>query len=64
MSLFASFSGFKCPNCGLMVMASGIYFDKKEPRLDVTKCKYCQTELQVSKDPVTGKTKAERVKRN
>jgi len=45
-------------------MVSGIYYDKNEPVLGVTTCEYCQAELQVSKDPATGKTRAERVKKN
>jgi hypothetical protein len=45
-------------------MVSGIYFDNKEPQLGVTKCEHCKTEFQVSKDPVTGETRAERVKKN
>jgi len=46
-----------------MIMASSI-MRKGEPELTVTKCEWCQTELQVSKDPATGKTRAERVKKN
>ncbi len=64
MSLFASFIGLPCPICHGMIMVSGIYYDKTEPEPGVTTCEYCKTELQVSKDPVTGKMFAERVKRN
>jgi formate dehydrogenase maturation protein FdhE len=64
MALFASFTGVPCPICRGMIVASGIYFDKSEPELGVTKCEYCETELQVSKDPLTGETRVERVKRN
>jgi transcription elongation factor Elf1 len=63
MSIFASFHGFKCPECGYMIVASSI-MRKGEPELAVTKCEYCQAELQVSKDPATGKMRAERVKKN
>jgi predicted RNA-binding Zn-ribbon protein involved in translation (DUF1610 family) len=64
MALFASFTGIKCPNCGMMVMAYGKYEDLDEPRLDVTKCQGCGAELQIRTDPKTGKTRAERVKKN
>lgn len=64
MALFASFTGVKCPMCGRMIVASGIYHDKHEPELDVTKCGWCQTEIQVSKDPLTGEIRAGKVKRN
>jgi hypothetical protein len=64
MSLFASFTGLPCPKCGAFIMVSGVYFDKKEPELGITTCEYCFAELQVSNDLVTGKTRAERVKRN
>ena len=64
MSLFASFTGLPCPECGLPIMVSGIYHDKDEPELGVTKCEHCKVEFQVSKDQVTGKMRAERVKRN
>jgi transcription elongation factor Elf1 len=64
MGLFASFTGLPCPECGALIMVSGIYFDNKEPQLGVTKCEHCKTEFQVSKDPVTGETRAERVKKN
>ncbi|MCJ7746924.1 MAG: phage terminase large subunit family protein [Desulfobacterales bacterium] len=64
MSLFASFTGLPCPECGLPIMVSGIYYDSNEPQLGVTKCEHCKTELQVSKDPLTGKIKPERVKKN
>jgi len=64
MGLFASFTGVPCPECGLPIMASGIYYDKDEPQLSVTTCEYCQAELQVSKDLATGKLKAERVKKS
>lgn len=64
MALFASFTGLPCPGCGLMVMASGIYHDVNEPRLDVTKCAGCGAELQVSTDPKTGEMRVEGVKKN
>jgi len=64
MGLFASFTGLSCPERGLLSMVSGIYFDMKEPQLGVTKCEHCKVEFQVSKDQVTGKIRAERVKRN
>jgi hypothetical protein len=64
MALFASFTCLKCPECGLMVVASGTYYDVTEPRLDVTKCKGCGAELQIRTDPETGETRVERVKRN
>jgi hypothetical protein len=64
MSLFASFTGLPCPECGLPIMVSGIYYDKGEPELGVTACEYCKSELQVSKDPATGEIRTERVKRN
>jgi len=64
MGLFASFTGLPCPECGLPIMVFGIYYDKNEPELGVTTCEYCQAELQVSKDPATGETRAERVKKN
>ena len=64
MSLFASFSGLPCPECGLPMMVSRIYHDKDEPMLGVTTCDYCLANLQVTKDPASGKMRAERVKRN
>lgn len=64
MSLFASFSGLPCPECGLPIMVSGLYCDKDEPVPGVTTCGYCQAELQVSKDPASGEIRAERVKKN
>jgi len=64
MALFASFTGLPCPECGLPIMVSGIYYDKDEPVLGVTTCEFCQAELQVSKDPVTGEIRAEKVKKN
>jgi len=64
MTLFVSFTGLPCPGYGLPIMVSGIYYDKDEPELGVTTCEYCQAELQVSKDPATGKMRAERVKKN
>jgi transcription elongation factor Elf1 len=64
MGLFASFTGLPCPECGAFIMVSGIYFDMKEPQLGVTKCEHCKVEFQVSKDQVTGKMRAERVKKN
>ena len=45
-------------------MVSGIYYDKAEPQLGVTTCGHCQAELQVSKDPMTGETRAEKKKPN
>ncbi len=64
MSLFASFTCLKCPDCGLMAMASGIYHDVDEPRLDVTKCQGCGAELQIRTDSKTGETKVQRPKKN
>jgi len=64
MSLFASFTGLPCPECGALIMVSGIYYDKAEPQLGVTTCGHCQAELQVSKDPMTGETRAEKKKPN
>ena len=64
MGLFASFTGLPCPECGLPIMVSGIYYDKHEPELGVTICEYCEAGLQVSKDQVTRETRAERAKKN
>ncbi len=64
MALFASFTGLPCPECGLPIVVSGIYYDKDEPQMGVTTCEYCFADLQVSNDPVTGRTRAERVKKN
>lgn len=64
MGLFTSSTGPPCPRCQGMIMVSGVYFDKDEPELGVTKCGYCKTELQVSTDPVTGKTRAEEIRRD
>ncbi len=64
MILFAPFTGVKCPMCGERIIVSGIYFDKREPELGVTKCGYCQTEIQVAKDPLTGEIRAGKVKKN
>lgn len=64
MGLFASFTGLPCPECGAFIMVSGIYFDKDESELGVTTCEYCFAELQVFKDPATGKLRAEGVKRH
>ena len=64
MALFASFTGLPCPECGLPIMVSGIYYDKDEPELGVTTCDYCQAEVQVSKDPASGEVRAERAKKN
>ena len=47
-----------------MVVASGIYFDHKEPRLDVTTCQGCGAEFQIRTDPETGETRVEGVKKN
>lgn len=44
-------------------MVSGIYYDKDEPEMGVTTCEGCQTELQVSRDPVSGEMRAERVRK-
>lgn len=64
MILFASFTGLPCPECSEPIMVSGIYFYKKEPQLGATKGEHCKTEIQVYKDPVTGKTRAEMAKKN
>jgi hypothetical protein len=64
MALFASFTGVKCPVYGRMIVVSGIYFDKREPELGVTKCGYGKTEIQVSKNPLTGEIRAGKVKKN
>jgi len=64
MAIFASFTGLPCSECGLPIMVSGIYYDRNEPELGVTTCEYCQSEVQVSKDPATGKVRAESVKKN
>ena len=64
MGLFASFTGLPCPECGLPIMVSGIYYDKNEPELGVTTCQNCKAELQLSKDPASGKMRAEKVMKN
>jgi hypothetical protein len=45
-------------------VARGINHGRAEPKLNTATCSKCGTELQVSKDPATGKTRAERVKKN
>jgi len=64
MNLFASFSIVPCPKCGATILARGIYHSQAEPKLDTTKCEQCQTELLVSRDPVIGEMRAERVRGN
>lgn len=61
MSIMASFHGFKCPECGQMIMASEIK-GLHEPGLAVTKCQWCGAEIQVTTDHVTGETRAEKKK--
>jgi hypothetical protein len=64
MALFAAFTGLPWPECSALIMVFGAYFDKNEPELGVTKCEHCKAEVQVSRDPVTGETWAESVKKN
>jgi len=45
-------------------VARGINHGRAEPELNTATCSKCGTELQVSKDPVTGEMRAERVKKN
>ena len=61
MSIMALFQGFPCPECGQVVMASevkGLY----EPGLAVTTCQWCDAEIQVTTDPVSGEMRAEKKK--
>jgi len=64
VALYASLSTVRCPACGASVVARGINHGRAEPKLNTATCSKCGTELQVSKDPATGKTRAERVKKN
>ena len=57
----ASFSGFKCPECGQMIMASEIK-GLHEPSLAMTTCQWCDTEIQVTTDPASGEVRLEKKK--
>jgi hypothetical protein len=63
MSIMAMFSGFPCPECGQMVMASEIK-GLHEPGLAMTVCDGCSAELQVTTDPTSGEMRAEKKKSN
>jgi len=63
MSIMASFHGFKCPEWGQLVIASEIK-GTHDPGLAVTKCDWCGAEFQVTEDKVSGKMRAERMKKN
>jgi len=63
MSIMASFLGFRCPECGEMIMASEVK-GTHESGLAVAICDWCGAELQVTEDKTTGKVRAERVKKN
>jgi len=45
-----------------IIVASGICYGHKEPHLSVTTCEECKTRLQVSKNPVTGELRAEKMR--
>ena len=63
MSIVASFSGFKCPECGNMIMASEVK-GTHEPSLAVTICEWCDAELQVTTDHVSGRVAVEKLKKS
>jgi hypothetical protein len=49
--------------CGEGLSVSGIKIGK-EPEMSVVQCENCKTKLQVTRHRITGKMKAERVKKN
>jgi len=59
----ASFSGFKCPECGNMIIASEVK-GTHEPSLAVKTCEWCGAELQVVTDHITGNITAEKLKKS
>ena len=61
MSIMAMFQGFKCPECGQMIMASEIK-GLHEPSLAFTTCGWCGAEIQVTTDPASGEMRAEKKK--